>query len=67
MSEDIAENLLAQYYGISEGSKAKNFPSIQEYVASVENDSDKLIEQSTVDTNDDDTSRETEVQVRILI
>ncbi|XP_077273194.1 uncharacterized protein LOC143903463 isoform X1 [Temnothorax americanus] len=63
MSGDIAESLLAQYYGIFEGPKAEKFPSIQECVGSVENDSNKLIgEQSTVETNDDDTSRETGVQ-----
>ncbi|XP_071627963.1 uncharacterized protein [Temnothorax longispinosus] len=63
MSGDIAESLLAQYYGIFEGPKAEKFLSIQECVGSVENDSDKLIgEQSTVETNDDDTSRETGVQ-----
>ncbi|XP_025987312.1 leucine-rich repeat-containing protein 27 isoform X2 [Solenopsis invicta] len=63
MSEDIAENLLVQYYGFSEGSKVEKFPSIHDCAVSVENDSDKLIgEQSTVDTNNDDISRETEVQ-----
>ncbi|XP_011699530.1 PREDICTED: E3 ubiquitin-protein ligase LRSAM1-like [Wasmannia auropunctata] len=62
MSENIAESLLAQYYGIFENSKTEKCPSIRECVGSVENDSDKLIEQSTVDTNDDDTSKETEVQ-----
>ncbi|KYM88780.1 Leucine-rich repeat-containing protein 27 [Atta colombica] len=63
MAEDIAVSLLAQYYGISEESETKKFPSIQECVSSIENDSDKLIdEQSTVDTNGDDTSKETEVQ-----
>ncbi|XP_018351200.1 PREDICTED: leucine-rich repeat-containing protein 27-like isoform X1 [Trachymyrmex septentrionalis] len=63
MAEDIAVSLLAQYYGISEESEIKKCPSIQECVGSIENDSDKLIgEQSTVDTNDDDTSKETEVQ-----
>jgi len=68
MAEDIAVSLLAQYYGISEESETKKFPSIQECVGSIENDSDKLIdEQSTVDTNGDDTSKETEVQVQILI
>jgi len=67
MAEDIAVSLLAQYYGISEESEIKKCPSIQECVGSIENDSDKLIgEQSTVDTNDDDTSKETEVQVRIF-
>ncbi|KYM99101.1 PREDICTED: uncharacterized protein LOC108777033 [Cyphomyrmex costatus] len=63
MSEDIAANLLAQYYAISEESKTKKFPSILECMGSIENNSDKLIgEQSTVDTNGDDTSKETEVQ-----
>ncbi|KAG5317535.1 LRC27 protein, partial [Pseudoatta argentina] len=63
MAEDIVVSLLAQYYGISEESETKKFPSIQECVGSIENDSDKLIgEQSTVDTNGDDTSKETEVQ-----
>ncbi|KYN28543.1 PREDICTED: leucine-rich repeat-containing protein 27-like [Trachymyrmex cornetzi] len=63
MAEDIAVSLLAQYYGISEESETKKFPSIQECVSSIENDSDKLVgEQSTVDTNGDDTSKETEVQ-----
>lgn len=68
MSENIAESLLAQYYGISESPKVEKFQSIQECVGSVENDSDKLIgEQSTVETNDDDTSKETGVQVRTSI
>ncbi|XP_011871281.1 PREDICTED: uncharacterized protein LOC105563902 isoform X1 [Vollenhovia emeryi] len=63
MSEDIAGSLLAQYYGIFDGPRTEKFPSIQECVGSVEHDSDKLInEQSTVETNDDDTSRETGVQ-----
>ncbi|XP_028045310.1 leucine-rich repeat protein SHOC-2 isoform X2 [Monomorium pharaonis] len=63
MSEDIAKTLLVQYYGISNGTKAEKFPSIQECAGSVENESDKLIgEQSTLDTNDDDMSRETEEQ-----
>lgn len=68
ISEDIAESLLAQYYGISEGRKAEKFPSIQECVGSIENDPDKLIgEQSTVDTNGDDASKETEMQVQISV
>lgn len=67
MSEDITASLLAQYYGISEEPELNKFPSIQ-CIGSIENDSDKLIgEQSTVDTNGDDTSKETEMQVRILI
>ncbi|KYQ48348.1 Leucine-rich repeat-containing protein 27 [Trachymyrmex zeteki] len=62
MSEDITASLLAQYYGISEEPELNKFPSIQ-CIGSIENDSDKLIgEQSTVDTNGDDTSKETEMQ-----
>ncbi|XP_070154491.1 leucine-rich repeat-containing protein 27 isoform X2 [Polyergus mexicanus] len=60
---DIAENLLAQYYGLSKKSETEKFISIHECMSNVEN-VDKLIgEQSTVDTaNDNDTSRETEEQ-----
>lgn len=65
---DIAENLLAQYYGLSKKSETEKFLSIHECVSNVENNAEKLIgEQSTVDTDDNDTSRETEVQVRSLI
>ncbi|CAL1673888.1 unnamed protein product [Lasius platythorax] len=60
---DIAENLLAQYYGLSKKSETEKFLSIHECVSNVENNAEKLIgEQSTVDTDDNDTSRETEVQ-----
>ncbi|XP_011641791.1 cyclic GMP-binding protein C-like [Pogonomyrmex barbatus] len=60
---DIAENLLDQYYGISKDSKAEKLLSIQECVGNIENNQDKLNgEQSTLDTNGNDTSSETEVQ-----
>lgn len=60
---DIAENLLAQYYGLPKKSKTEKFLSIHENVNNTENDIEKLIgEQSIVDTNDNDTSEETEVQ-----
>ncbi|XP_072759607.1 uncharacterized protein [Anoplolepis gracilipes] len=59
---DIAENLLTQYYGLSQKSETEKCLSIHE-CASNENDIEKLIdEQSTVDTTDNDTSKETEVQ-----
>lgn len=62
---DIAENLLAQYYGLCKKSETEKFISIHECMSNVEDDVEKLIgEQSTVDTaNDNDTSRETEEQV----
>ncbi|XP_029171942.1 E3 ubiquitin-protein ligase LRSAM1-like [Nylanderia fulva] len=60
---DIAENLLTQYYGLSKKSETENFLSIHECVSNVENNVEKLIgEQSTVDTDGNDTSQETEVQ-----
>lgn len=64
---DIAESLLAQYYGFSGESKAEKFLSIHECAKNAENDADKLNgQQSTIDTNDDDMSKETKVQVRML-
>lgn len=63
---DIAENLLAQYYGLSKKSETEKFVSIHDCVNNAENDIEKLIgEQSTVDTNDNDTSGETEMQVQV--
>lgn len=63
---DIVENLLAQYYGLSKKSETEKFLSIHESVNNTENDVEKLIgEQSTVDTNDNDTSGEMEVQVQV--
>lgn len=60
---DIAESLLVQYYGFPEKSETGKFLSIHECASSTENDADKLIEeQSTIDTNGDNTSREMEVQ-----
>ncbi|XP_011341309.1 uncharacterized protein LOC105281639 isoform X4 [Ooceraea biroi] len=60
---DIADALLAQYYGFSKNSKPEKFLSIHECVSHAENDVHKLVgEQSTADTNDDDTSKETELQ-----
>lgn len=62
---DIAENLLTQYYGLSKKSETETFLSIHECVSNAENNVEKLIgEQSTVDTDDNDTSKGTEVQVR---
>lgn len=62
---DLTENLLAQYYGFSAEPKIEKFLSIHECASNAENDADKLIgNQSTIDTNGDDTSKETKVQVR---
>ncbi|XP_029666144.1 cyclic GMP-binding protein C-like [Formica exsecta] len=65
---DIAENLLAQYYGLCKKSETEKFISIHECMSNVEDDVEKLIgEQSTVDTaNDNDTSRETEEQENVV-
>lgn len=62
---DITENLLANYYGFSAEPQVEKFLSIHECASNEENNVDKLIgNQSTVDTNDDDTSKETEIQVQ---
>lgn len=61
---DIARVLLAKYYGFSKTPGTDKFLSIHECMNSAKNDVQKLTgEQSTVDTNDDDTSKETEIQV----
>lgn len=62
---DIAGDLLARYYGFSNDAKTKKFLSIHESVSNAENNVHKLTgEQSTEDTNDNDTVKETEMQVR---
>lgn len=62
---DIAENLLAQYYGLSKKSETEKFVSIHDCVNNAENIEKLIGEQSTVDTNDNDTSGETEMQVQV--
>ncbi|XP_025263496.1 uncharacterized protein LOC105248795 [Camponotus floridanus] len=59
---DITENLLAQYYGLSKKSETEKFVSIHDCVNNAGNIEKLIGEQSTVDTNDNDTSGETEVQ-----
>jgi hypothetical protein len=65
---DIAGALLEQYYGFSKNpEKARRFLSIHECVNNVKNDKYKLTdEQSIADTNDDDSSKEANIQVRFL-
>ncbi|XP_014480404.1 PREDICTED: chaoptin-like [Dinoponera quadriceps] len=58
---DLTKDLLAQYYGFSAEPQVEKFLSIHGCISNAENDADKLIDnQSTIDTNDDDTSKEME-------
>jgi len=65
---DIAGALLEQYYGFSKNPKeTRRFLSIHECVNNIKNDKYKLTdEQSIADTNDDNSSKEVNIQVRFL-